>query len=231
MAKPAELPISPRSEKGKAAKRLRAEGLIPANIFGHGEDSQAVKLKDLDFEELRRQHKATGVVSLKLSGGGRSQTALIRHVERNPVSRQVLHIDFMRVGMRDRITAKIPLRFEGEAPGDKLEKGVLLKLAETLEVECAAGDIVDAIEVDLASLEHIEDSIKAVDVKLPHNYTLITDPEEVVVKVATPRVEKEPEVEAPAEGEAEAAAEGAQAVEDEAAKAEAEKNEAAAREE
>jgi large subunit ribosomal protein L25 len=121
-----------------------------------------------------------------------------------------LHIDFLRVSTRDRITAKVPLRFEGTAPGAKIEGGILLHLSDFLEVECAAGEIVEDVEVDISTLEHIDDIIHAKDVKLPANFTLVTDAEEVVVKVNPPRIEKVEEVaEAPAEAApAPAAAEG-----------------------
>lgn len=209
MAKQVELAVSPREVTGKATKKLRREGIIPANIFGHGEASQAVQLLDLDFEGLRRGHHATGVISLKVAGGKRAQTALIRRVQRHPINGKVLHIDFLRVSLRDRIAAKVPLRFEGTAPGVKVEGGVLLHLSDVLEVECAAGEIVEAIEVDVSSLEHIDDVIHAKDVPLPPNFTLVTDPEEAVVKITPPRIEKVEEVEAaPAAAEAPAATEG-----------------------
>ncbi|HEX7734449.1 MAG TPA: 50S ribosomal protein L25 [Ktedonobacteraceae bacterium] len=204
MAKQVELAVSPREVTGKATKRLRSAGIIPANIYGHGEEPQAVQLAILDFEHLRREHHATGVISLKLAGAKRGQTALVRHVQRDPTTNRVLHIDFLRVSLRDRISAKVPLRFEGTAPGVKIEGGVLLHLADVLEVECAAGEIVDAIEIDVSSLEHLDDIIHAKDVPLPPNFTLITDPEEAVVKVTPPRVEKVEEAEA-AKIEAEAA--------------------------
>lgn len=203
MAKQVELAVSPREITGKATKRLRKAGVIPANIFGHGETPQAVQLTMLDFDSLRRGHHATGVISLRIAGAKKTQTALIRRVQREPRTGKVLHIDFFRVSLRDRITAKVPLRFEGTAPGVKVEGGILLHLSDFLEVECAAGDIVEAIEVDISHLEHIDDVIHAKEVPLPPNYTLITDPEEAVVKVTPPRVEKAEEVEAaPAEAEA-----------------------------
>jgi len=216
MAKAVELTVSPRSVTGKATKRLRRAGLIPANIFGHGEAPQAVQLEALAFERLRRDHHATGMISLKLEGVKKAQTALIRRVQRDPLSGKVLHIDFLRVGARDRITAKVPLRFEGTAPGVKIEGGTLLHLLDALEVECAAGDIVESLEVDISSLEHIDDILHAKDVRLPANFTLVTDPEEPVVKIEPPRVEKvEVPAEAPAEAaaSAETAAEGGQASE------------------
>lgn len=215
MAKAIELAVSPREVTGKATKHLRRAGVIPANIFGHGEAPQAVQLESHAFEELRRGHHATGVISLKIDGAKRAQTALIRHVQRNPLNGKVLHIDFFRVSMRDRISAKVPLRFEGTPPGVKVEGGVLLHLLEALEVECAAGDIVESIEVEISSLEHIDDVIHAKDVKLPPNFALVTDPEEAVVKITPPRVEKVEEVE---EAPAEAAAPAPAAAEGETAK-------------
>lgn len=207
MAKAVELVVSPRSLTGKATKRLRRAGLIPANIFGHGETPQAVQLEALAFENLRRSHHATGMLSLKLDGAKNAQTALIRHVQRDPLSGRALHIDFLRVSVRDRITAKVPLRFEGSAPGVKVEGGTLLHLLDALEVECAVGDIVEALEVDISSLEHIDDILHARDVRLLANFTLMTDPEEPIVKVAPPRIEKaEVPVEAPAQAAAPEAA-------------------------
>ena len=190
MAKAVELAISPRSVTGKATKQLRRAGLIPANIFGRGEASQAVQLEALAFEGLRRDHHATGMISLKLDGAKKAQTALIRHVQRDPISGKVVHIDFLRVSVRDRIAAKVQLHFEGTAPGVKIEGGTLLHLLDALEIECAAGDIVESLEVDISSLEQIDDILHAKDVKLPANFTLVTDPEEPIVKIAPPRVEK-----------------------------------------
>ncbi len=203
MAKQAELAISPREVTGKATKRLRKAGVIPANIFGRGEASQSVQVEKTAFDELRRQHNATGVIALKLAGAKKGETALIRHVQHDPRTGKVVHIDFFRVSLRDRLTAKIPLHLNGVAPGVKIEGGVLLHLVDTLEVECTASEIVESLDLDISGMENIGDILHAKDVPLPSNYTLITDAEEAVVKVMPPRIEKVEEVEeAPAEGEA-----------------------------
>lgn len=202
MAKQVELAISPREVTGKATKRLRKVGVIPANIFGRGEPSQSVQVERTAFEDLRRHHNATGVISLKSADAKKGQTALIRHVQHDPRTGRVLHIDFFRVSLSDRITAKIPLHLDGVAPGVKVEGGVLLHLVDALEVECTASDIVESLELDISSMENIGDIIHAKDVPLPANYTLITDADEAVVKVMPPRIEKVEEV---AEALAEAA--------------------------
>lgn len=199
------LQISPREVMGKATKRLRKSGIIPANISGHKEESQAVQVEALAFEALRRAHGATGLITLRLSGSERAQTALVRRVQRDPRSGKILHIDFSRVSLTERITMKVPLRFAGEAPGVKDEGGVLLHLLDTLEVECTASDIVDYIEVDISPLTEIDSMLHADDVQLPTSFTLITDPKEGIAKIAATRAEKVEEVAEEAAAPAEAA--------------------------
>ena len=202
------LEISPREVTGKATKRLRKSGIIPANISGHKEESQAVQVEALAFEALKRAHAATSIITLRLSGSGRVQTALVRRVQRDPRSGKILHIDFSRVSLTERITMKVPVRFVGEAPAVKDEGGVLLHLLDTIEVECTASDIVDFIEVDISALTEIDSILHAEDAKLPANFTLITDPNEGIAKVAATRAEKAEET---AEAAEEATAAGAAA--------------------
>ena len=189
MAQQTVLQVSPREVTGKATKRLRKVGIIPANISGHKEASQAVQVEALAFEALRRAHAATSIITLRMPGSRRAQTVLVRRVQRDPRSGKILHIDFSRVSLTERITMKVPLHFVDEAPGVKVEGGVLLHLLDALEVECTASDIVDYIEVDISSLTEIDSILHAEDVRLPANFTLITDPNEGIAKVAATRAE------------------------------------------
>jgi large subunit ribosomal protein L25 len=194
MAQQTELELSPREVMGKATKRLRKVGIIPANIFGHHEASQAVQVDALAFERLRRTHGARNIITLRLPGPASTQTALIRHVQRDPRNSKIIHIDFFRVSLSERINVKVPLHFVGESPAVKNNNGILLPLMDALEVECIASDIPEYFEVDVTPLDEIDAILHAEDVKLPPNFTLITDPQEGVVKVAAPRIEREEEV-------------------------------------
>jgi large subunit ribosomal protein L25 len=199
MAQQTELEISPREVMGKATKRLRKVGIIPANIFGHQEASQPVQIDAIAFDQLVRAHHATGIIALRQPGNGATQTALIRHVQHDPRSGKIIHIDFFRVSLTERITSKVPLHFVGEAPAVKLEGGVLLHLMDALDVECEAGDLVEYVEVDVTPLTEIDAILHAGDVKLPTSYTLLTDPKEGIAKVAATRAEiAEEAAEAPA---------------------------------
>jgi large subunit ribosomal protein L25 len=195
MANQTELAVTHREVTGKAAKHLRKAGLIPANIYGHKEASEAVQIDGAAFEKLRRARKTSGIISLHMGDSAKTQTALVRHIQRNPINGKILHIDFFRVSLTERIVMKVPLHTVGEAPGVKNENGVLLHLLDALEVECAAQDIVNAFDVDVTSLEHIDDTLHASDVKMPQGFKLVTDPEEAIVKIAATRAEKVEEAE------------------------------------
>lgn len=200
MAQQAELEIAPRTIMGKATKRLRKAGLIPGNITGHNQEPQAVQTDEISFDRLRRSGAVRSIISLRLPDAT-TQTVLVRRVQRNPRSGKIVHIDFFRVSLTERISMRVSLHFVGESPAVKNEGGVLLHLTETLEVECTASDIVDALDVDITSLAELDATLHASDVKLPANYTLVTDPEEPIAKVAATRAEAvaEEAVAAPAE--------------------------------
>lgn len=190
MVEKVELIVTPREASGKAAKRLRKDGILPANIYGHREDSQAIQIEVRDFERILRLHAATGLINLRQSGDGAIQTALIRHVQHDPRSGKVIHVDFFRVSMTERLNVKVALRFVGESLAVKNEGGVLLHLLDTIEIEGMASDLPEFIEVDISPLTEIDAIMHAGDVKLPDGFTLITDANEGVAKVAATRAEK-----------------------------------------
>ena len=201
MAQQLELEVTSREITGKASKRLRKVGIIPANIFGHHEASQAVQLDAVAFERLRRSHGAKGIIALRMPDDKGVQTTIIRHIQHDPRTGKIIHVDFFRISMNERLNVKISLHFVGESPAVKNENGVLLHLMDTLEVECMAGDIPEFLEVDITPLAEIDAMLHAEDVKLPANFTLITDPKEGVAKVAATRAEKTEEAEEAKEAE------------------------------
>lgn len=199
-----ELDVAPRMILGKASKRLRKANIIPANIYGHKKATVAVQVDAIAFDRVRRGH-ARSILSLRLPDAP-TETALIRSIQRDPRTNFILHVDFERVSLSERITIKVPLHFVGEAPGVKIQGGVLLSLLEALEVECRADEIVESIDVDIDGLEDIGSTLRAEDVKLPRGYTLLTEASELIVKVQAPRVVEEVPAAPAAEGEGETAA-------------------------
>ncbi|GCE48416.1 large subunit ribosomal protein L25 [Thermosporothrix hazakensis] len=193
MAKQVELQVVPREVQGKATKRLRAKGIIPANLCGHKQISRPIQFDEVQFERLRKKHGTKSIYALRLPDG-KVQTALIKEVQYDPVSSHLLHVEFSRVDMEEMISVKIPLHFVGESPAVKNLKAVPLHLVDELSVKCRATDIVPAIDVDISVLENIDDVIYAKDIKLPQGIELEIDPEEPIAKAAAPKVEL-PEIE------------------------------------
>ncbi len=180
------LSVALRTTMGKANKRLLKEGLLPGNISGHNLAPQAVQVEAAAFDALRRNRAATGVIQLTMPNAP-VQTVLIRHVQRGPLSGKIIHIDFTRVGMDERISAKVPLHFVGESSSVKNQGGVLLHLLDTLDIECPASDIAEYLEVDISSLTEIDATLSARDVALPAQFTLITPADEPIAKIAATR--------------------------------------------
>jgi large subunit ribosomal protein L25 len=189
MTKQRELEVANRSVFGKQTKKLRREGTVPGNIYGHGRESIAIQFSSLAFDHLSHQHGSGSIVSLK---GLQSnvETVLVRRVQRDAVKGKILHVDFTRVSLDERIESRIPLHFVGEAPGVKLAGGVLLHLIEALSVECSAADILESLDVDISGLAEIDAILYARDVKLPAGYTLNIDPNEAIAKIAATRAEQ-----------------------------------------
>ncbi len=135
---------------------------------------------------------------------------LVKQLQRHPISRQVLHVDFYQVRMTEKLRTSVALHFVGEAPAVKVTSGMLLTNVTAVEVESLPGDLPTSIEVDVSGLETLDDAILVSDLSLPSGVEVLTPGDEVVAKVLPPTVE--PEVTEPEEVVAEeapaAAAEG-----------------------
>jgi len=195
-----------RTSFGKGfARRLRAEGKIPAVVYGHGTDPVHVALPGHQVSLIIRRANAL----LDLDIDGKSQLALVKDVQKDPVRQIIEHIDLLVVKKGEKVAIELPVVLTGESFA-----GTIANLdATTLSVEAEATHIPEHVEVSVEGLEEGA-HITAADVKLPKGVTLIADPETLVVAISVPAVAAEPEAEtdeAAAEEAAEAPAEEAAA--------------------
>lgn len=203
MAQRLTLSAQPRSVLGKHVKRLRKQGIVPANIYGHGQ-SRPIQAAERALDLLLRQGGRGQLVDIAVDG--ETHTALFKTFVRHPRSGGVMHVDFQAVSLTERVQTSVPVVFEGEPPAARLGAVVLHSLTE-LKVEALAGNLPERITVDLSVLTELGSSIKVADLKPFVGVTLLDPPEEVVARADAPRVEVEiePSVEegAPAEAAAE----------------------------
>lgn len=215
------LAAASRTITGKAVARLRKDGRLPAVVFGHGLDSVPVSLDAHEFERLRRRIGPNALVDVSIDGK-KARPVLIHGVQGHRIHGQALHADLFLVKMTEELTVEVPLHASGESEAVKVHGGVLLHPTEHVRVRALPDQLPSSISYDLSSLVGFDDAIHVRDLAIPDGVTLLTDGDEIVVKVAHPRIEEAPVAVAPAEGEAvagEAAAEGAGASTGEAASA------------
>jgi len=217
MAEQVTLATRPRTGSGKGeARALRREGRVPAIAYGVGIDPTPLSVDALDlYHALHTDAGDNAVLRLAVEGG--THLALAREVQRHPVRRDVLHLDFVTVSRTQKVQAVVPVVLEGEAPG-VAEGGVAEQAAFTLTIEALALEVPDQLVLDVSDLG-VGDVKRASDVALPAGVELLDDPESPVVTIVVPALDV-PETEGEQERDAgEREAGGATADEAEAAAA------------
>ncbi len=207
-----EIPAKPRSVSGKKVRFLRREGYIPANLYGGGIDASVpLQIESKMLVKMLANTSRNVPVTLVIDGrNDGATTAFVWGVQHHPVTGDVLHVDFRHVDMTQRMRAQVPIVFKGQAPAVKYNVGMIAELMNHLEVECLPGDLPEKLEVDLALFEKLDQELRVKEVSLGPSVRVLTDAEQLIVKVVPIRIEKEevtPAAEvAPAEGEAPATA-------------------------
>jgi len=205
-----------RHDIGKgAARKARAAGHIPGVLYGPGEEPQPLEVSVPDFMKIYHGgHGANVLVDLTIDSD-EPKTVLFREVQRDPVSEEVLHVDFYHVSLTTLIKVHVPVRMEGIPDGVKNAGGILQHVMREVEIECLPSDIPDHLSIEVSELA-IHDAVHISD--LPStNWKLMDDPSRTVASVIPPVVSQEPEPEEgeEVEAEAEAVAEGEEATEPE----------------
>ena len=198
--------VEPRKILGKKVKTLRSEGILPVNLFGKDIKSKTLQVQEKDFRLLFKTAGETGVVEVKLKS--ETYPALIHNVQRNPVTDKIIHVDFHKVNLKEKISTHVPIKLVGEAPAEKTGVGLLLQTINEIEVESLPGDIPSQIEIDASKLEEVGQTVHVKDLNINTDKVEVkNNPDDVVVSVQTAEMKEEVVEEAPAPEEVEAIAE------------------------
>jgi large subunit ribosomal protein L25 len=202
MSETMTLEVQPREETGKNAnRRSRAAGKIPAVVYGGARESVAIEVDRKTLVDTMKKHVGENPIFL-LKLGDKERHAMIRHMQVDPVSRQVIHIDFQRVLMDQKVRVAVPIELVGTPIGVKTEGGIVDFVTREVNVECLPGEIPKHIDCDISGL-HVGQHAEAKDLQLPKGVALLDEPEKVLVSIGHGRLEAQ--VAAPAEGEEERA--------------------------
>lgn len=186
-----------RTGTNKTREIRREDSMVPAIIYGNEEESKNIKLR---LNELTKasENELFYTQVLKILLEGNEEKVVLKELQREPVKGKFLHADFQRVSSKTKLKVVVPFRFNGEedCEGVKTDGGVLAKAISEIEIACLAGNIPEAIEIDITNLM-LNEAIRLSDINLPEGAEIPGFDEEndqMIVSVNPPRAEEEPEI-------------------------------------
>ena len=185
------LEAQPRSALGKKVGALRRSGITPIHVYGKDTASQSLQVDTVELINTLTQVGFTTPLTVKV--GANEHFVIVREIQRHPVTERLLHVDLMAVSRTERRQAAVPLRFEGEAMAAREEGAQVFEDLHRLEVEALPTDIPSALTVDLTLLTEPDSVVRASQVELPRDVTLVTDPEAPVARIVHRRAALEEE--------------------------------------
>ena len=188
--------------KKNASRRLRNAGYIPAVVYGLNQEPIKVKVKEKDFKDVTKGRSLANLIlnlHIRMDGKEKKETTLVKEIQKDPITAELLHIDFIRIQMKKEVEAVVPIHIlnEEESIGVKQDGGVIQHGLRELHIMCLPADIPEYIEYDIKDL-HMGHNVKVADLNLGDNIKILNNPEEVVVSIIHPThmvVEQPTEVE------------------------------------
>ena len=169
--------------------KLRFEGKIPAVVYGKNFENIAVSIPKIAFDRIFKEAGTSNLIEMEV-GDDKFKT-LIHDYQSDSLTGAVTHVDFLKINMKEKIHAEIPLTFTGDSTAVINLEGSLITPVDHIEIECLPADLPSEISVDISILDDFEKNIKVSDLNIPSGVEVLTDPEEIVVFVQAPRSEEE----------------------------------------
>lgn len=170
-----------RTLTGKKVKKLRKQGLIPANIYGQDFKSQAISVNTKDFFKVYRLAKETKIIYLSIDK--KEIPVLIKNIQKHPVTDQIIHVDFRKIDLKKKIETEVPIKTIGVSEAVSQKGGILLIQSQSVIIEALPENIPQEIEVDISVLKEIGQDIKVADLPKSEKYQIKSPAEKVLVTV------------------------------------------------
>lgn len=183
------LSATKRESFGKQVKKLRKQGLMPANIYGKDFPSTAIFVDYKEFVHVHDSVGETGIVHVHIKGEDKDIPTLIKLVQLHPLSGSILHADLRKVNMRQKIETEVPVTFINESPAVKKGAVVLYQL-DSITIEALPSKIPSEIEIDLSKLDDVDQAVRVKDLPVSDDYTITTEPEAVIVSTTAHKEEE-----------------------------------------
>lgn len=184
-----ELDAQKRIKIGGGLNALRKSGLLPAVLYGKKQDAISLQIPLKDFEYIFQSAGESTLIYINVNG--QSFPTIIHDVSRDPVTDKLLHADFYKVSLTEKIKTMVPVVFEGESPAVKDLKAIFVRNVNELEVEAFPQDLPHEIKVDISGLNNFGDRVLVRDLKLGDKIKVLAEDEEIIATVQEPMSEEE----------------------------------------
>ncbi len=174
-----------RTLLGKKTKALKNQGQIPAVVYGPGEKNASVSVDEKEFRKVFKEAGESSLIELVI--GKEKRPVLVSEVQQDPITDQIIHIDFFQASLKEEVQVSVPLVFEGVAPAEKDLGGTLNKNMSELEVKALPQNLPHEIVVNVSGLVTFEDHILVKDLALPKDVTTTKNPDEIIASVLPPQ--------------------------------------------
>jgi large subunit ribosomal protein L25 len=184
-----ELEAQVRTIMGGKVASLRHSGLVPAVLYGKGQEPISLQISEKDFKKTF--HAAGESTLVYINVAGKTYPTIIHDVARHPHSNDVIHADFYKVNLDEKIKTQVPVVFTGEAPAVRDLAGIFIRNVNELEVEALPQNLPHEIAIDISHLENFGDQILLKDINAGKDVIVHGNPEEIIAVVKEPISEEE----------------------------------------
>jgi large subunit ribosomal protein L25 len=182
------LDLTPREVMGKKVKQLRRAGITPVHLYGPGVEPRPLQCETPRLIEVLARAGGNTPITITIHGEQGERLAFAREIQWDPRRDDILHVDFLVAEATRPVSAQVPIVLIGQSPAARVSGGTVMQQLRDLSVQALPLEMPNELEVDLAELTEPDGVIRAADIRLPGNVTLLADPEEVVVRIEMPRV-------------------------------------------
>lgn len=178
-----ELGAEKRNVIGKKVKRIRGDGWVPAIIYGPEIDPIPIQVDGIEVTKVLRRAGANRLITINVDDDDRPHVTLARDIQRDVLTRDLLHIDFQEVVLTETITSDVPINIEGTPAIVERGEALVNQMLYSIEIEALPTDLIPSITIDVSDLDEIDDAILVRDLDLPEQIAILTDLDEMVVRI------------------------------------------------
>ena len=190
-----EIELNSRELMGKRVGRLRRAGIVPVHLYGPGMESRALQCNASQLIRVLATAGGATPIHITIQGEPGNHLAFAREIQWDPKRDDLLHVDLLAADVSRPVTAQVPIVLIGESAGARTVSGTVMHQLRTVDIQALPLEMPSEIELDISVMEEPDSVIRVSDLLIPENATLLSDVEELVVRIELPRVEVEVEVE------------------------------------